>query len=52
MGSFPLTGSDRDAWDRKNEGDLIAIKPRAAPDILSKMVYRKACAPLSPHHWR
>lgn len=36
MGSFPLLGIDRDAWDTKNESDLIAIKPRDAPDIFSK----------------
>lgn len=36
MGSFPLLGFDRDTWDPKNETDLIAIKPRAAPDIFSK----------------
>lgn len=36
MGSFPLLGFDRDTWDPKNEADLIAIRPRAAPDIFSK----------------
>ncbi|KAH7386404.1 hypothetical protein BKA64DRAFT_142913 [Cadophora sp. MPI-SDFR-AT-0126] len=36
MGAFPLLGLDRDAWDSKTESDLIAIKPRAAPDIFSK----------------
>jgi hypothetical protein len=36
MGSFPFLGFDRDTWDLKNETDLIAIKPRAAPDIFSK----------------
>ncbi|KAE8448984.1 hypothetical protein EG329_008572 [Mollisiaceae sp. DMI_Dod_QoI] len=36
MGSFPLLGMDRDAWDVKNDSDLIAIKPRAAPDMFSK----------------
>ncbi|KAH6710951.1 hypothetical protein BKA61DRAFT_612737 [Leptodontidium sp. MPI-SDFR-AT-0119] len=36
MGSFPLLGIDRDAWDEKTESDLIAIKPRAVPDIFSK----------------
>ncbi|EPE26349.1 hypothetical protein GLAREA_02261 [Glarea lozoyensis ATCC 20868] len=36
MGSFPLLGIDRESWDPKNEDDLIAIRPRAAPDIFSK----------------
>jgi hypothetical protein len=36
MGSFPLLGLDRDAWDTKTEGDLVAIKPRQAPDVFSK----------------
>jgi hypothetical protein len=36
MGSFPLLGLDRDSWEPKNEADLIAIRPRAAPDIFSK----------------
>jgi hypothetical protein len=48
MGSFPLIGSDRDAWDGKNEGDLIAIKPRAAPDILSKW-FTERLVPLYHH---
>ncbi|KAH8591691.1 hypothetical protein B0O99DRAFT_718993 [Bisporella sp. PMI_857] len=36
MGSFPLLGMDRDAWDMKTEDDLVAIKPRAAPDAFSR----------------
>ena len=36
MGAFPLLGLDRDAWDAKTESDLIAINPRATPDIFSK----------------
>ncbi|KAH9217649.1 hypothetical protein DL95DRAFT_91028 [Leptodontidium sp. 2 PMI_412] len=36
MGSFPLLGMDRDAWDVKNEDDLIAINPRTTPDMFSK----------------
>jgi hypothetical protein len=36
MGSFPLLGIDKDAWDTKNEDDLLAIRPRAAPDMFSK----------------
>tara|TARA_R110002060_G_scaffold27132_4_gene36857 strand:- start:19 stop:519 length:501 start_codon:yes stop_codon:yes gene_type:complete len=36
MGAFPLLGLDRDAWDAKSESDLIAINPRATPDIFSK----------------
>ncbi|PVH77721.1 hypothetical protein DL98DRAFT_636938 [Cadophora sp. DSE1049] len=36
MGAFPLLGLDRDAWDIKTESDLIAIKPRATPDLFSK----------------
>jgi len=36
MGSFPLLGTDKDAWDAKNDDDLIAIRPRVAPDMFSK----------------
>ncbi|PMD21120.1 hypothetical protein NA56DRAFT_626290 [Hyaloscypha hepaticicola] len=36
MGSFPLLGIDRDAWDAKTENDLIAIKPRSLPDLFSQ----------------
>ncbi|XMA12641.1 hypothetical protein WAI453_005432 [Rhynchosporium graminicola] len=36
MGSFPLLGLDRDAWDVKTENDIIAIKPRETPDIFSR----------------
>lgn len=34
MGAFPIRGLDMLAWD--DESDLIAIKPRATPDLLSK----------------
>lgn len=34
MGAFPIRGLDMLAWD--DEGDLVAIKPRATPDLLSK----------------
>ncbi|KUJ08802.1 uncharacterized protein LY89DRAFT_788704 [Mollisia scopiformis] len=36
MGSFPLLGIDRGAWDTDNENDLVAIKPRAPPDMFSR----------------
>jgi hypothetical protein len=36
MGSFPLLGIDKDAWDTKDENDLVAIKARAVPDVFSK----------------
>ena len=36
MGSFPLLGMDRDAWDTKTENDLIALKPRSPPDLFSQ----------------
>lgn len=36
MGSFPLLGIDRDAWDAKYGDDLIAIKPRSPPDLFSQ----------------
>lgn len=34
MGAFPIRGLDMLAWD--DESDLIALKPRATPDPLSK----------------
>lgn len=34
MGAFPIRGLDMLAWD--DESDLVAIKPRATPDLLSK----------------
>lgn len=34
MGAFPIRGLDMLAWD--DDSDLVAIKPRATPDSLSK----------------
>jgi hypothetical protein len=36
MGSFPLLGIDKNAWDTKDENDLVAVKARAVPDVFSK----------------
>jgi hypothetical protein len=48
MGAFPLLGIDKDAWDIKNESDLIAIKPRNAPDVFSKW-FTEYLVPLYHH---
>lgn len=36
MGSFPLLGLDRAAWDIENEYDLVALNARQAPDCFSR----------------
>ncbi|KAF2195699.1 hypothetical protein K469DRAFT_649806 [Zopfia rhizophila CBS 207.26] len=36
MGSFPLLGLDRAAWDAENEGDLVALNARQAPDLFTR----------------
>lgn len=41
MGTFPLLGLDKDAWDKRNQDDLIAIKPRSTPDTLSRWLTEK-----------
>lgn len=35
MGNFLLRGLDRAAWDSRYDDDLVDIKPRKAPDLLS-----------------
>lgn len=34
MGNFPIIGDNRKAWDA--EDDLVAIKPRLTPDLISR----------------
>jgi len=41
MGTFPLLGLGKDAWDKRNQDDLIAIKPRSTPDTLSRWLTEK-----------
>lgn len=36
MGSFPLLGLDRAAWNVDNESDLVALNTREAPDRFSR----------------
>ena len=42
MGSFPLLGLDRLAWDGDHEADLVALIPRQAPDGFSRWFTDKA----------
>ena len=42
MGSFPLLGLDRLAWDGDHEADLVALNPRQAPDGFSRWFTDKA----------
>jgi hypothetical protein len=42
MGSFPLLGLDRAAWDVDHEEDLIALNARQAPDLFSRWFTDKA----------
>ncbi|KAH8899111.1 hypothetical protein GQ53DRAFT_817312 [Thozetella sp. PMI_491] len=41
MGCFPLLGLDKDAWNIEHEQDLVAMKARVAPDVLSKWFTEK-----------
>jgi len=36
MGSFPLFGLDRKAWNEENERDLVALMPRKPSDPFSE----------------
>lgn len=48
LGSSPILGIDKIAWDSQYEDDLVGIKPRTTPDTFSHWFTEKA-VPLYHH---